>query len=170
MTAQVPIELPMSDRYRAAIDDVNRWRGHCVELYARLESEITETLFEMSVRPHSTVSVPHNFSDKVKKLRTAVEAHGSNPSENAVKALSDLTDHVDRRNLLVHASGRVWIGPKGNWLWRYRFQPSGKNRAQEVGSIDKDEAQGIEQSLSSGSRVLAGHLRTIRQSLKAVTK
>ena len=170
MTVQVAIEHTLADTHGAAIDAVNRWRGHCVELYARLEYEVTRTLSEMAARPNSTVSVPHNFGEKVNKLRAAVDALGPHPSEEVVEALTSLTAHFERRNMLVHASGRVWIDPKGNWLWRYRFQPSGKARPQETGSFERDEALEIEQSLSRGSRSLAGHLRTVRQRLRAVTK
>jgi hypothetical protein len=171
MTLHVPIEQPLSDTHHAAIDDVNRWRGHCVELYARLEYEVTRTLSEMAACPNSSVSVPHNFGDKVKKLRAAVDADGPHPADNIVTALGTFTDHLERRNMLVHASGKVWIDPKkGDWLWHYRFQPSGKGRPQEIGSFDKDEALKIEGSLSSGSRSLGGQLRTLRQKLEAVTE
>jgi len=170
MTLHVPIEQPLSDTHRAAIDAVNRWRGHCVELYARLEYEVTRTLSEMAERPYSSVSVPHNFGDKVKKLRAAVDAHGPHPADNIVRALGTFTDHLERRNMLVHARGKVWIDPKGDWLWRYRFQPSGKGRAQEIGSFNKDEALEIERSLSSESRSFASHLSALRQTLKTVTE
>ena len=170
MTLQLPIEHTLADTHGAAIDAVNRWRGHCVELYARLEYEVTRTLSEMAARPNSTVSVPHNFGEKVKKLRASVDADGPHPSDDIVETLASLAAHFERRNMLVHASGRVWIDRKGNWLWRYRFQPSGKGRPQETGSFEEDEALEIEQSLSRGSRSLAGHLRTLRRTLEAVTK
>ena len=117
MTVHLPIERTLNEARDKAIDAVNRWRGHCVERYARLEDEVTTTLSAMASMSDAKVNVPHNFGDKVKKLRAAVEADGQHPSENAVKALRDLAHHLDRRNMLVHASGRVWIDPKGNWLW-----------------------------------------------------
>lgn len=167
MTVHRPIERATSDMHSAAIDAVNRWRGHCVERYARLEYEVTATLSAMAATPDFTVSVPHNFGEKVKKLRAAVEAGGSFEHSRLAKALDGFADHLRRRNLLVHATGKVWTDGKGDWLWRYRFQPSGKCREEEVGCFEREEATEIEMTLARDSKSLGDQLRALRGKLEA---
>ena len=170
MTVQLPIESALKDTHLAAIDAVNRWRGHCVERYARLEHEVTTTLSAMAAAPGSTVRVPHNFREKVKSLRAAITADGSFANPKLAKALDSFEDHLTRRNMLVHASGKVWIDGKGEWLWRYQFQPSGKGKTVEVGCFEEQEARAIEEALARESQSLGGQLRALRQKLEAVTE
>src|SRR5689334_16693781 len=113
MTVQAPIELPLSDNYRAAIDAVNRWRGHCVERYARLEYEVTATLSAMAALPNSKIAVPHTFAEKLKRLRAAVEPGQAFGDPRIAKALDNFGCHFARRNMLVHASGKIWSDEKG---------------------------------------------------------
>ena len=166
MTEHVPIKRALSDPHSAAINAVNRWRGHCVERYARLEYEVTSTLSAMAAMPDSKLSVPHNFGEKVKKLRAAVEAGGPFAHAKLSKSLDGFADHLSRRNMLVHATGKVWIDSKSEWLWCYRFQPSGKGRAMEIGCFEHDEALEIERTLARDSQSLGDRLRALRRKLE----
>jgi hypothetical protein len=170
MTVHLPIERTLGDPHGTATDAVNRWRGHCVERYARLEYEVTMMLAAMAAMPDSKVSVPHNFGDKMKKLRAAIDANGPFSHFKLAKSLDGFVEHLSRRNMLVHASGKVWIDPKGGWLWRYRFQPSGKGRPMEVGCFEQDEALAIEKDLARESKSLGGQLRALRRTLEATTE
>ena len=167
MTVHLPIERSLGDTHDKAIDAVNQWRGHCVERYARLEFEVTRTLSAMAEMPGSKISVPHNFGDKMKKLRAAVDPNGPFTHAKLAKALDAFSDHLGRRNMLVHATGKVWIDGKGEWLWRYRFQPSGKGREMELGCFEADEAREIGRTLARDSQSLGGQLRALRQKLGA---
>jgi hypothetical protein len=167
MTVQLPIERTLIDMHRSAIDSVNRWRGHCVERYARLEHEVTMTLSAMAAAPGSAVRVPHNFGEKVKNLRAALCGDGHT---KLTKALDSFEVHLSRRNMLVHASGKVWIDQKGGWLWHYRFQPSGKGKPMEIGCFEEQEARKFEHDLARESQRLGGQLRELRRKLESVTK
>ena len=170
MTVHLPIERSLNDAHVGAIDEVNRWRGHCVECYARLEYEVVGTLSAMAAKPCSNISVPHNFGEKVKKLRAAVGPDGLFKRPKLANALDSFTNHLNRRNMLVHATGKVWTDGKGEWLWLYRFQPSGKGRPVEEGHFEQGEALAIEKSLARESQSLGGQLRALREKLKAVTE
>ena len=170
MTVHLPIERTLNEARDKAIDAVNRWRGHCVERYARLEDEVTTTLSAMASMSDAKVNVPHNFGDKVRTLRTAIAAEGIFSRPRLCKALESFETHLARRNMLVHATGKIWTDSKGDWLWRYRFQPSGKNSSIQIGYVEKDEAIEWEEGLARESRSLVDQLRTLRQSLKAVTE
>ena len=165
MTVQLPIERALKDTHLAAIDAVNQWRGHCVERYARLEHEVTMTLSAMAAAPGSTVRVPHNFGEKVKSLRGAITADGPFANPKLAKALDSFEDHLTRRNLLVHSSGKIWIDQNGRWLWRYQFQPSGKSKAMEIGCFDEPKALEIEEDLKRVGQSRGGQLRALRQNL-----
>jgi len=165
MTVHVPIESLSTDAYSAALAAVNRWRGHCVERYARVEYEITRTLSAMAAVPDSNVSVPHNLREKVTKLRAAVDSSGLFKRPKITKALDDFEVHLTRRNMLVHATGKVWIDAKGDWLWRYRFQ-SGKGSPLEIGCFEQNEAHKIEKSLAQDSQSLGDQLRALRTKLE----
>jgi hypothetical protein len=166
MTLQVPIELPMSDSYRVAIDAVNRWRGHCVERYARAEYEVTATLSAMAAVPNSTVSVPNTFREKLRRLRDAVEPGQTFGNRRIARALINFDGHFERRNMLVHASGKIWTDEQGGWLWQYRFQPSAKGSQMEIGTLTEKEALKIEKELAHAGHSLGGQLRTLRQKLE----
>ena len=170
MTVHIPIERSVSDAHRAATDDVNRWRGHCLESYARLEFEVTNTLRAMADEPNSKAAVPHNFGDKMKKLRSVIGPGEQFANGKLAKTLNEFDDHLGRRNLLVHATGKVTINAKGEWLWRYQFQPSGKNVPMQDGFFEQGIALDIEKSLAQASKRLGDQLRTLRQKLGAVTK
>lgn len=169
MTAHTPLERSFTDARAEAIDEVNRWRGHCVEIYARVEYEITRTLSAMAVMQDAQTSIPHNFGEKVKKLRTAVEPAAPLANSKLAIALKDFADHFDRRNMLVHSTGKVWVGVNGDWLWRYRFQPSGKGRPMEVGCFARDDALDIEKALALAGRSLGNQLRSLRNELATDT-
>ena len=170
MTLQGPIEIQVSENYEAAVNAVNRWRGHCVERYARLEYEVTKTLSAMAAAPNSAVTVPHNLGEKLKRLRAAVQPGEAFGDQRIAKSLDKLETHLERRNMLVHASGKIWIDAKGDWLWQYRFQPSAKGSTIEIGYLDAKEAIRIEEELAHEGKSLGGQLRTLRQKIEAVTK
>jgi len=170
MTVQLPFERALSDLHAAAIDAANRWRGHCVERYARLEDEVTRTLTAMAAKPNAKIRVPYNFGDKVKVLRAAIAAEEVGRRTKLANAFVRLDAHHGRRNMLVHATGKIWTDAKGDWLWHYRFQPSAKGSPTQTGYIEKDEALQMEESLARESRSLVDQLKSLRLTLEAATK
>lgn len=161
MSVEIPIELSAAQAHEAAIDDVNRWRGRCVECFARLERAIADALEATIGASSSSKRVPLTFGDKAKALRAAISPDGPFADARLLKAFHDAEPLLDQRNLLVHACGKVWIDAGGNWAWSYRFKPAGK--ADHVGLYEQKAAHQFELQLARASQGLCSRLRDFSQ-------
>jgi len=167
MSVELPIILSTAQAHEAATDDVNRWRGHCIESFARLERRMGEALELMATVSASSKRLPITFGDKLKALRSAISPPGRFENAGLLKKLQDADALLEQRNLIVHASGKVWIDATGSWAWAYRFSPAGK--AEVAGSYEQKAAHHFESQLARSSQALCDRLRTLCQKL-AVTK
>ena len=164
MSVDLPISLSPRDMHREAIDDVNRWRGHCTDLFARIDAAVAETL-EVLAETGAPVKTPHLFGQRMPAMRDALASDlpFAVKSGPILKMFDALGPHLARRNIIIHATGSVWINPGGAWLWRYCVTPSGKNRSQEQGSIDRCEALAIEKELAPMCRSFCDQLSNLRR-------
>jgi hypothetical protein len=148
-----------------AMKKVNAWRGHCVECFARIEAAATEMLKAIPVPKSDPPSrMPHLFGPRITALAAAVSEGGSLAVHGGPvrKALAKLDPLLEYRNVLVHATGSVWIGAHGGWVWRYCFTPSARGGAEQIGVLTHDEAAALEKSLASLARSLSDCLKTLR--------
>lgn len=169
MSVELPISPSLDEAHGAALDDVNRWRGHCVELYARIERAIGETLLSVAESKQPAKRPPEMFGPRLKALRALVGPDGEHRNSDLFKRLAAVEDELGFRNFIVHASGSVWIDAKNNWLWSYRFDPGGKGE-DVTGHIDRSEAGDLEKRLASAAKSLGARLANFRNGLKAVTE
>jgi hypothetical protein len=169
MSVELPISPSLDQAYRAAVDDVNRWRGRCVELYARIERAIGETLLSVAESKQPAKRPPEMFGPRLKALRALVGPDGEHRNSDLAERLAAFDSDVNHRNLIVHASGRVSIDAKNNWLWSYRFDSGGKGQ-DVTGHIDRGEAGDLEKRLASTAKSLGARLANFRNGLKAVTE
>ena len=150
MTIVQPISPTLGAAHQNALDDANRWRGSCVEKFARIDQAVATALEAMVAKdPSAKVRTPHLFGQRIAALRAALQpgqpfAAKSGP---VLKALDKLEPYLAKRNILVHATGSVWVNAKGGWLWHHRVTPSGRSRVQDKDAIDCAEAIGIEKTL-----------------------
>jgi hypothetical protein len=156
----------MAQAHEAATDDVNRWRGHCIECFARLERSMGEALELMASVSPSAKRLPLTFGDKVKGLRSAISPAAVFANARLLKALQATDALLEQRNRIVHASGKVWIDSAGNWAWAYRFKPAGK--AEDIGLYEQKSAHHFEVQLARLSQGLCARLHAFSQKL-AVT-
>lgn len=125
MNAPADISGLLKETHRRAIDDANRWRGLCVNLFARGELVIGEALLaKLASKP-----LPLLLSQRISRLSGLVEKQPKQAS-----ALKDFERHIDDRNVIVHGSGKVYVDGQGQWLLTLRAL----NRS---GSIQKHVAQ-----------------------------
>lgn len=103
------------------------------------------------------------FGDKLKKLAAALEPSGSNPHPKVAKAIYEAKDLFEQRNRMVHATGRILIDRKGEWVWQYRFQPSGK--AETTGCVDEKVAKTFEEQLTRRTQSICSQLDAITAKL-----
>ena len=150
MTDEPPLLPSLEGTYSAAIHDVNRWRGHCIELFARIDEAVAGALETMATKnPTANVRTPHLFGQRITALSAALQPDQPFAARAGQihKTLAKLEPFLAQRNILVHATGSIWVDAKERWLWRYCVTPSGRNRVQEKGTIDRDEASAMEKEL-----------------------
>jgi len=147
MSHEQRIISDITSAHEDAIADVNRWWGHCLELFARIE----QTLAEKLVANQRTV--PQAILAKL----SAVAELLTRPKAKTLERLRQL---AEARNLIVHATSSVWIDANDNWLWAYRFIPTGKDKAPIEGHWDRHRARAFEKELSSMAQSLRDQLRS----------
>ncbi|MCY7281530.1 MAG: hypothetical protein LH610_11680 [Sphingomonas bacterium] len=126
MTTDPPIAASLRDVHRAAVEDVNRWRGHCVDHFARIESCMAKVAAAMLAHPDGTaLKRPTLFGGHVSTLKNAVAADGpfATVGSKLRAALEQCEPAFAARNFLIHGTGRVLIDEPGAWVWLYQYQP-----------------------------------------------
>jgi hypothetical protein len=163
MNLETSIDRPLKAAHRDATDDANRWRGHCIDCFARIEKAVAETLrtLSKSERHGASVKEPSLFGRRIEALRLAISPGGPFQAEgrDVGKALAKLAPWLEQRNNIVHGVGTVWISGSGDWLWRYCYIGNTKNNRSEMGMIDRNLAEEMEAELSGGAQSLCAHLR-----------
>ena len=174
MTVDLPISLSFDDAHQMTIDEVNRWRGRCIQCFAYIELAAANTLAKMTLEnPATSKKINPLFGARVQALRDAFKegAPFHVRGKKAAKALEDLQPCLEYRNILVHSVGHVYVAPAGHWIWSYRVNADGKS--DQLGTICSDEAKRIERELAAGSRKLSDLLRNLisdKPAVRAVTE
>jgi hypothetical protein len=107
MNAPFDLSLPLKEAHRQAIDEANRWRGRCVNLFARGELVIGEALLaETNAKP-----LPMLLSQRITKLVALIDGQ---PKKR--RALESFELQIGDRNAIVHGSGKVFVDGNGQWL------------------------------------------------------
>src|SRR5687767_6237669 len=150
MSIELPISPSLVDAHRAAVDEVNCWRGRCVDHYARIEARMTDALAAVAAHPDGLdTRDPHMFGAKAKKLVELVSdgARFHANGKDLRTALEQAKTVLAARNSIIHATGNVLVGLHGEWAWLYRFQPSGTDKAPQDGSYDRESANVFQTAL-----------------------
>lgn len=147
MTALGEIPLLLHEAHRRAIDDANRWRGKCVNHFARGELLIGKAL---AARDDSK-PLPMLLSQRISRLSAML---GDQPK--ATVALDQFQQLSSHRNAVVHGSGKVFVDVEGKWLLTLELlDRSGASRLQLV----KDEAEAHAKLLKATVDRLSAALR-----------
>ena len=140
--------------HRDAVDDLNRWRGRCIDNYARIEQASIRAV--KAFIDHKLLTRKDDqpmFGARLKAVETALNDPRLVKSGKSCRdALDALRAVLDRRNILVHSTGQIWIDKQGDWLWSYHFVCNAKGNPQEDGTIDHEQAEDIERTLVAKSR------------------
>ena len=169
MTARPAASPLLDDPRRAANDDLNRWRGRCVHLFAQIEEALGETInLLIAVGQDPAIKRQALFGQRFDTVCAAF-ADGrpyAKAGKQVLTALEHLAPQIDLRNIVVHATGNVLLDCRGNWTWHYRFVPSGKAAKVTEAYLPKDEAEQHEKALAAGGRSLRDRLGNLRASIK----
>ena len=121
MNAPAKIAISLQDAHGDAIERANAWRGRCVNLFARGEAIIGQTLIARAPGQ----PLPMLLSQRIARLRKAVAGTGDQE-----QALDEFSAFANERNAIVHGEGKVFIDRNGGWLLILRS--IGRNGANEV--------------------------------------
>jgi hypothetical protein len=162
---QIAAAIPMSAADGVA--DAARWRGQCVDYYARIEFLVGISLRELWKNGHKPPPQPlYTYRTKIAALRDALAEGSFSPYARLHRALNQLHTDCDRRNLIVHASGTVGETPAGDWVWTGCYIPAeAPDMVAKV--ITRAEAEVMETGLKRTIQSLSSQLARI--SRRAVT-
>src|SRR3546814_2822757 len=109
MDEGAPIEIANDDPlWNQAIQDVNAWRGACLQHFSAAEAAVTETLLLLKAIPGrgEAVRLRHLIGQRFDDLSKLIEAEGAFAQEGkaAAKALSDLRTLEGLRRSEEHTS------------------------------------------------------------------
>ena len=129
--------------HERAVEDVNRWRGHCMELHARYEQAVKDSLLPRL----DGEQMPQTFERCVKSLATLLKKAASPASNKIVDALTELQKLREWRDRLAHATSMVHLDTNREWIWHWSLP--GSNGDQFEGSLRQAEALKTEKELSA---------------------
>jgi hypothetical protein len=134
-----PDELPWS---RVA-QEVNAWRGACIQSFAQAEAAVTETLLFLSsvgTRGRS-VQLRHLIGQRLDDLAQAIGPDGGFAQEgcSAYAALTAFRAHERLRCHLAHDVARIALERNGTWVVVFRHL-SIRNRVAERGTTAFEQA------------------------------
>ena len=147
---------------------MNGWRGRCLDLFARAEWAVTETLLALAAadKAGTSIKVPHLTGPRYDALYKAVGPGGpfAGAGVKAAEALASFRKHDSLRCSLAHGTFKVTLDRYGGWhlgvrAWAVRSgQP-----VIDYFLADEKEARGIADKVERDASRLSAHLRTFRE-------
>ncbi|MBM2711057.1 hypothetical protein JQK88_07305 [Mesorhizobium caraganae] len=172
-TETTTISAFSNDQWLHAITAVNAWRGRCLDLFARSEVAVSETLLVMAntTRDGAIAKLPHLVGHRFEELATLIGTTGAFGSEGkaCAAALSAFRPHEGLRASLAHGVGKVVLDQQGNWLLVLRtltFRSKQPERTAVV--IEQNEAHEIAKSLQTAGQRLVSELANLRHALGSI--
>lgn len=154
MSEQLPVTLTFEQAHWTAISEVNCWRGHCMELNARLDRAVTSALLAWHCE-----AIPQTWGDRLQLLRklTGEEGKRSDPKlHDLATALSNLRD--EWRDRMAHATSTVHLDANNQWVWHFSL-PKQPGRPEDRGSLGQADGSRIERELKDKVNTLRGRLK-----------
>ena len=173
MTIQEPISKSLHDAHAEAVNDINRWRGYCLDRYSRAEAGLRQAIGVMRDHPDGArLKRPSLFGQHVEVMTAAVALDGpfAGPGSKVRDALAKCANGFTHRNIVTHAVGSVWLDRHGSWLWHYEFHPAGKGKPVLTGTLTQLEAKQLERELKSTFQSLDSHLQSFIKALHPAAK
>lgn len=120
MNAIAPVEAALSRApFEAARDAAAAWRGRCLDLFARSEAAVSETLLVLALVEGrgASIKLPHLVGQRYDALATAIDPDGAfaGEGEAAAKAMTQFRKHDTLRTCLSHGVFTVTLDHRGRW-------------------------------------------------------
>jgi len=153
-----------------ALAAANAWRGRCLDIFARSEAAVSETLLALANVSERgiVVKLPHLVGQRFEELANLTGPAGAFALEGkaSAAALSTFRAHEDLRTSLCHGVGKVTLDQQGGWLLVLRtlaFRSKQPQRAVVI--IEENEAEGLVKSLQTAGQRLRSELGNLRHTL-----
>ncbi|MER8917690.1 hypothetical protein NKI32_28230 [Mesorhizobium sp. M0761] len=159
-----------NDQWLNALTAANAWRGRCLDMFARSEAAVSETLLLLANAPKgdAVVKLPHLVGQRFEELATLMGPTGAFASKGKASAAALLAfrEHEGLRSSLAHGVGKVVLDRQGNWLLVLRTLAFRSKQPQRtVLVIEQNEADQIVKSLQTTGGRLVSDLANLRHAL-----
>lgn len=158
----------LREPFVAARDAITAWRGRCLDLFARSEAAVTETLLALAAVEGrgASVKLPHLVGQRYDALASATGPGGAFEEEGkaAAGALEKFRGHDSLRTAIAHGVFTVTLDQHGRWhlMARVLALRSGRE-SRDVFVVDQGEAAEILSTVEKDGSRLRSALGQLRQ-------
>lgn len=147
MNAEVKIVSADDDvLWGRVVQDVNAWRGACLQCFSAAEVGVTETLLLLSTvaEKGANVRLRHLNGQRLEDLATVLGPEGCFAIEGkaAFKALVAFRAHDALRTYLAHGVAKIAVERSGKWILVFRLV-SIRARQSDRTMLLIEEAEGL---------------------------
>ena len=166
-----PTHLPR-EPFDRALNEVNEWRGRCLDSFTRGEAAVTECLRALAATPGRGIGItlPHLLGERLETLAAAVGTDGPFVLEcpHVAPALARFRKHAPFRNMLCHAVTDITLDQKGRWTVVLRLGALRSGRlVKDALPINQDEAGPLADEVMRDTRNLRARLKKLASGLAA---
>lgn len=153
-----------------AIQQVNEWRGRCLDAFSRAEQAVTECLVAMSEMPERGrhVRLPHLVGQRYDALSATVAETGPFAADAALLAgaLERFRAHDPLRTMLAHGVTEITLSAQAHWTLILRIVClRSRQPTRTMLALRQNEANAVRKTLVADSRCLCAKLDVVRSRL-----
>lgn len=170
MNALTGTDLNDELTWQLATAKLHCWRGECIELFAQIESHVSEAL-ELVHRQHPKTDLPHLVGARFETLAEFLRTNAQNGHFRfAANVVARAVSHHDLRTTLCHDTSSVTLGRCGGWMVRLKVTRFRNGKAERLSrSFDETEADAARRDLECLARELKAALGQVRVGLTRPT-
>lgn len=160
-------------QFEAARDAAATWRGRCLEVFARSEAAVTETLLILAQvdKRGASLKLPHLVGQRYDALSNAIGPDGAFADEGkaVVEPLSKFRSHDSLRTQISHGVFTVTLDHRGQWHLASRVLALRTGRAnRDLFVTDQAGSDELLKSLEKDGGRLRSALGQLRRRFRSV--
>jgi hypothetical protein len=158
-------DIDARTKFQIARGEIDGWRGQCLDLYARAEQAVGDTL-ELAVQRRKSVGLRHLAGQRLSDLENliAVEPATENQRKSVCKAIEGWHEMEANRAYLAHGNVHELIDRQGQWWAVFHYTHYAKGiAAPKRWAVSKEEASDFLTRLSESFHALSAQLGQVRK-------
>lgn len=146
--------MALSEDRKRHIAEVNLWRGHCLDNFARVEQAILTTTEKLNASGKSpSLKLAEGAATRTRNLAEALR--NIDPKTEAVKSLEFWSLREPERNELVHGTFDICVTDSGDWAIAIQATSVKKGKIVSVRKLrSKIETEAFLQSITTERKSL----------------